>query len=116
MNRAVRPKDFKLDDKPGAEAEGEWIRVYPHFQPSYLAPVDAKPGPHGGADEILCRHLFAPDTVEPDRWGRAAGHEQGAASILLGIAAVESIRRNAAVNVADLVPLRPDATKLSQLM
>jgi len=116
MNRGVRPKDFKLDDKPGAEAEGEWIRVFPHFQPSYLAPVEAQLGPHGGADDILCRHLFAADTVESDQWHRAAGHEQGAASILLGIAAVESIRRNAAVNIAELVSLRPDAKKLSELL
>ena len=116
MNRAVRPKDFRLDEKPGAEAEGEWIRVFPHFQPSRLVPVDAPAGAaHGGADEILCRSFFGPGAAAADPLGRFAGHEQGAASILVGIAGVESIRRNAPVNLLDLVPLRPEATRLSEL-
>ncbi len=116
MNRAVRPGDFTLDRKPGAEAEGEWIRVYPHFQPSYLAPVDTQTGPHGGADAILCRSFFGPAAPAADPLGRFAGHEQGAASILVGIAGVESIKRNLPVDVLDLVPLRPEATKLSELV
>ncbi len=116
MNRAVRPKDFTLDHKPGAEAEGEWIRVYPHFKNSYLAPVEAQHGPHGGADEILCRSFYDPSSPTTDPLARFAGHEQGAASILVGISGVESIRRNQPVNLLDLVPLRPEATKLSELV
>ncbi len=115
MNRGVRPADFVPDQTPGAEAEGESIRVYPHFQPSYPVPMPPATGAHGGADEILSRHLFSPD-APADPWGRAAGHEQGAASILTGIAAVESITRNQPVNLADLVPLRPDARHLSELV
>ncbi|MBS0662853.1 MAG: Gfo/Idh/MocA family oxidoreductase [Verrucomicrobia bacterium] len=114
MNRGVRPRDFKLDDKPGAEAEGERIVVYPHFQPSRVVAVPPAQGAHGGADDILARHFFSTD-APADPWNRTAGHEQGAASILIGIAAVESIRRNQPVNIADLVPLRPDAVHLSQL-
>jgi predicted dehydrogenase len=116
MNRAVRAKDFKLDEKPGAEAEGEWIRVFPHFKPSYLVPVAAQAGAHGGADEILCRSFYAPDATRSDPLGRFAGHEQGAASILVGIAGVQSIQRNQPVNVTDLVPLRPEASRLSELV
>jgi thiamine phosphate synthase YjbQ (UPF0047 family) len=44
------------------------------------------------------------DAPAIDEWGRFAGHEQGAASILVGIAGVESIKRNAPVNLTDLVP------------
>jgi predicted dehydrogenase len=116
MNRAVRPKDFKLDEKPGAEAEGEWIKVFPHFKPSYVVPMPPATGAHGGADEILNRSFYAPDTPATDPWHRFAGHEQGAASILVGIAGVESIKRNVPVNVTDLVPLRPAAKKLSELV
>lgn len=116
MNRAVRPGDFKLDEKPGAEAEGEWIKVYPHFKNSYLVPVEAQHGPHGGADEILCRSFYDPTSPSTDPLGRFAGHEQGAASILVGISGVESIRRNQPVNLLDLVPLRPEATRLSELV
>lgn len=115
MNRAVRPKDFKLDEKPGAEAEGEWIRVFPHFKPSYVVPMPVATGPHGGADEILNRSFYAPDAPAADPWGRFAGHEQGAASILVGIAGVESIKRNQPVNLDDLVPLHLGAIRLSEL-
>lgn len=113
MNRAVRPGEFKVEDH--SEAEGEWIRVFPHFQPSYLVPMPPATGAHGGADEILCRHFFSPDAPAADPWQRFAGHEQGAASILVGIAGVESIQRNQPVNLADLVPLRPEASRLSEL-
>ena len=116
MNRAVRPRDFKLDVKPGAEAEGEWIRVFPHFQNSYLVPMSAQEGPHGGADEILNRSFYAPGTSSTDKWGRFAGQEQGAASILVGIAGVESMKRNLPVKLTDLIPLRPEATRLSELV
>ena len=116
MNRGVRPGEFRLDQKPGAEAEGEWIRVYPHFQHSYLVPVAAQGGAHGGADDILCRSFYAPDAPAADPLGRFAGHEQGAASILVGIAGVESIARNLPVNVLDLAPLRPEATRLGELV
>lgn len=117
MNRAVRPGDFTIEEKPGAEAEGEWIRVFPHFNSSYEVPVpEAKlGGAHGGADQILNAHFYGPPAA-PDTLGRAAGHEQGAASITIGIAAVESIQRNVPVNISDLVSLRPEARHLSELV
>ena len=116
MNRAVSPGDFKIEDKPGAEAEGESIRVFPHFKPSYLVPLPPATGAHGGADDILTHSFFSPDAPATDPWGRFAGHEQGAASILVGIAARDSIRDNRPVTLSDLVPLAPVATKLSQLI
>ncbi|HET7536780.1 MAG TPA: gfo/Idh/MocA family oxidoreductase, partial [Candidatus Didemnitutus sp.] len=78
-------------------------------------PMPAATGAHGGADAILNEQFYSP-TAQPDSLGRAAGHEQGAASILVGIAGVESIKRNQPVNIAELVPLRPDAKKLSELV
>lgn len=116
MNRAVRPKDFRIEEKPGSEAEGEWIKVYPHFKTGYLVPMPPATGAHGGADEILNRSFYAPDAPASDPWGRFAGHEQGAASILIGIAGVESIKHNLPINLTDLVPLRPEAKRLSELV
>jgi predicted dehydrogenase len=117
MNRAVRPKDFKLEIKPGSEPEGEWIKVYPHFQTGYVVPVDVEAGlPHGGADEILNEHFYGNQSAPVDKWGRTAGHEQGAASVLVGVAGVESIKRNQPVNVSDLVTLKPGAMRLSELV
>jgi hypothetical protein len=114
MNRAVSAKDFALDQKSWAEAEGEWIKVYPHFKPSYTVPMPEAKGAHGGADEILARSFYTNSSA--DTWGRFAGHEQGAAAILPGIAGVESIRRNQPVNISDLVSLKPEARRLSELV
>ncbi len=115
LNRGVTSGEFKPEDLPGAEAEGEWIRVYPHFKPSYLVPVPPVSGPHGGADVVLNEQIFSP-SPPPDTWKCTAGHEQGAASILVGIAGVRSIATNAPVNITDLVPLRPEAKRLSELV
>lgn len=115
MNRAVSPKNWKIEEKPGAEAEGEWIRVFPHFKSSYLVEMPEIRAAHGGADIILNEHFYGPP-APPDALGRTAGHEQGAASIAIGIAAVQSIGSNLPVNISDLVTIKPDATKLSQLV
>lgn len=115
MNRAVSPKNWKIEEKPGAEAEGEWIRVFPHFNSSYVVDMPEIRAAHGGADEILNAHFYG-DAHTSDVWGRTAGHEQGAASISIGIAAVQSIQSNLPVNISDVVVLKPDATKLSELI
>ncbi|MFM1851871.1 MAG: putative oxidoreductase YteT precursor [Verrucomicrobiota bacterium] len=115
MNRAVSPGDFAVEAKPGAEAEGESIRVFPHFQPGYDVPLPPATGAHGGADDILTHSFFSPDAPNTDPWGRFAGHEQGAASILVGIAARDSIRGQWPVTLTDLVLFAPGKTRLSEL-
>jgi predicted dehydrogenase len=115
MNRAVSPGEWQIEDKPGAEAEGEWIRVFPHFASSWLVEMPEIRAAHGGADEILNAHFYGPPQPA-DPLGRTAGHEQGAASIAVGIAGMESIRSGLPVNVADVVPLPPQALHLSELV
>ena len=114
MNRAVSPGEWKVEDKPGAEAEGEWIRVFPHFASSYVVPMAEIRAAHGGADAILNAHFYGPPQP-PDALGRTAGHEQGAASIAVGIAGMVSIRGNRPVDVAEIIPLQPRAVRLSEL-
>ena len=114
MNRAVSPGEWQVEDKPGAEAEGEWIRVFPHFASSYLVPMPEIRAAHGGADAILNAHFYGPPQP-PDALGRTAGHEQGAASIAVGIAGMVSIRGNRPVDVAEIIPLQPRAVRLSEL-
>lgn len=114
MNRAVSPGEWAVEDKPGAEAEGEWIRVFPHFASSYLVPMPEIRAAHGGADAILNAHFYGP-SQPPDALGRTAGHEQGAASIAVGIAGMVSIRGNRPVDVAEIIPLQPRAVRLSEL-
>lgn len=56
-------------------------------------------GDHGGADPVMLGYLFAPDSVPPDRYGRASTHKEGAWSILTGIAANRAIATGRKVNV-----------------
>ncbi len=114
MNRAVPGSEFAAEEHGSAEIEGEWITVFPHFKPSHRVDLPPGTGAHGGADAEMNHHLFDP-SAEPDRWHRSAGHEQGAASILVGIAANQSADTGRPVNILDLFPLAPDETKLSHL-
>jgi predicted dehydrogenase len=91
-----------------------YIRVFPHFKSDYLVQVASMPGGHGGADPLLMEQIFS-GSPPPDPYGRSAGAEQGAASVLVGVAGNESIRTNKAVNISDLAPLRPSAKRLSEL-
>lgn len=81
------------------------IRVYPMFGEGY--DVEAPPGAegsHGGADPIMLEHLFAPNPPR-DRFNRAASHIDGAASIMVGIAANRAMELNQPVRIDDLFRL-----------
>ena len=86
-----------------------------HFSAAEEVPIPQAEGGHGGADPLLQEQLFAAHPPE-DVLGRNAGHEQGAASLLIGAAANLSMKSGEAVSVRSLVPLRPDATRLGELI
>jgi predicted dehydrogenase len=90
------------------------LRVMPHFKPGYEVDVPESDGGHGGGDPLIVEQIFSP-TPPPERLGRNAGCEQGAASIMVGIAANESIRTGRPVKIPRLVKLRPHAKRLSLL-
>lgn len=89
--------------------------LHRHFSPPEEIPVVHLPGGHGGADPLLQEQLFAAHPPA-DPLGRGAGHEQGAASLLIGAAANLSMRSGRPVTLSELVPLRPGATRLSELI
>jgi predicted dehydrogenase len=67
-------------------------------------PVPRGDGGHGGGDPLMLEQLFSPDPpADPHK--RAASHIDGAASILVGIAANESLRSGRLVGINDLFPL-----------
>ena len=82
------------------------IRVYPMFGAPYEVDVPSGQGGHGGADPVMLEHLFSP-SPPPDPYHRAASHLDGAASLLMGFAANESIRTGRMVRTRDLFVL-PD--------
>jgi predicted dehydrogenase len=82
------------------------IRVYPMFGLPYDVDIPPGDGGHGGADPILLEHLFSPNPPG-DPFLRAASHIDGAASLLVGIAANESMQTGKMVAIDDLFVL-PD--------
>ena len=96
-------------------AGGATLRVRPHFQEPYAVEVPALSGPHGGSDALLQEQIFSPHPpADPLR--RAAGHEQGAASILVGVAANQSMAVGRPCEIAQLVPLKPGSLRLAELL
>ncbi|MDQ3250437.1 MAG: Gfo/Idh/MocA family oxidoreductase [Chloroflexota bacterium] len=87
-----------------AQFGGEGIRIFPMFGRPYTVEIPAASGGHGGADPVMLEQLFSP-TPPADSYNRTASHIDGAASILMGIAANESMKTGGSVNVDDLLKL-----------
>jgi predicted dehydrogenase len=92
------------------------ITVYPHFRKPYAVEWKdwAVEGSHGGSDTLLGEQIFS-SRAPVDIFFRAAGEEQGAASILVGIAANRAVAEGRPVKVSELVKLNPSATRLRDL-
>lgn len=60
-------------------------------------------GDHGGADPVMLGYLFDAEVVGPDPYKRGSTHEDGAWSILTGIAANESMASGKRVDVDRLL-------------
>jgi predicted dehydrogenase len=80
------------------------MRVFPMFQPGYEIKVPSGKGGHGGADPVMLEQIFSP--APPfDPYQRAASHIDGAASVLVGIAANQAMQTGQMVSIDDLFPL-----------
>jgi predicted dehydrogenase len=80
------------------------MRVFPMFGPAYEVDVPVGQGGHGGADPVMLEQIFSP-TPPPDPYRRAASHIDGAASVLVGIAANQAMRTGQLICIDDLFPL-----------
>jgi predicted dehydrogenase len=80
------------------------LTVHPMFGNTYDVPLPAGDGGHGGADPVMLEQLFSPNPP-PDPYHRAASHIDGAASILVGISANESMKTGKLIQVDDLFTL-----------
>lgn len=101
-------------DEPSIERSARLI-VQKHFSRQYEIPLEKCEGGHGGADPLIQEQMFSacPDV---DALGRNAGHEQGAASLMIGVAANQAIETGFPVELAELFPLSPLAKRLHQLV
>ncbi|MCB0196439.1 MAG: Gfo/Idh/MocA family oxidoreductase [Anaerolineae bacterium] len=82
------------------------MRVFPMFEQGYEVDVPAGDGGHGGADPVMLEQIFSPNPP-PDPFHRAASHIDGAASVLVGIAANQAFRTGQPVHIDDLFSLTP---------
>jgi predicted dehydrogenase len=80
------------------------IRAFPMFGESYDVEVPRGTGGHGGADPVMLEQIFS-DNPPADPFNRAASHIDGAASILVGISANQSIKTGQLINVDELFKL-----------
>jgi predicted dehydrogenase len=80
------------------------MRAYPMFGQAYEVDVPLGAGGHGGADPVMLEQIFATNPPH-DPFQRAASHIDGAASILVGIAANMSMQSRQLVNIPDLFVL-----------
>jgi len=89
--------------------------VHPMFGKAYKVPIPTAKGGHGGSDPLLAEQIFSPKPPK-EKWGRNAGHEQGAASILIGIAANQCFEKHKPVSIAKLCPQLGNKKHLSELI
>ena len=95
------------------QAGGVSTRVIPLRGEAYEVQPWTGVGDHGGGDKLMLDDILLPEPVA-DKYLRAADERAGACSILVGIAANESIRGGRNVKIAELVPdlRRPDYTPM----
>lgn len=90
------------------------LRVQRHFEKPNEIDIAKLPGGHGGGDALLQRQMFSV-TPPADSFHRSAGHEQGAASLLIGVAAIQSLQTGERVILDELTPLGPRKRHLHEL-
>lgn len=78
------------------------IRLFPMFGVPRRVDFAEGAGGHGGGDPVMLEQIFAPDPPD-DPFHRKATHIDGAASILLGIAANQSIATGTLIRTSDLL-------------
>ena len=96
--------------QPWPMEEYDEIRVTDNFGYTQLIQVPHGGGGHGGGDTRLKDKIFLnPDL--PDPYHQSAGSRDGAMSILIGVAALKSVKEGRNVKIADLTSLTPAAVR-----
>lgn len=97
-------ESLQTDADAVAKFGGKHIRVFPMFGRPYEVEIPEGIGGHGGGDAVMLEQIFA-EQPPHDPFARAASHVDGAASIMLGVAANQSIASGELVRVRDLIQL-----------
>lgn len=108
----IIPGSKEIPIEPG---KGFSLRLQKLFSSPVDIPIPNAEGGHGGGDPLIQEQIFSP-TPPSDSLKRNAGHEQGAASLLVGVAANQSIASGCPVRLDDLLTLNPRAKCLGELI
>jgi predicted dehydrogenase len=90
----------QYERQPWETPDYDEIWLMRNFGPVERIKVPHEPGGHFGGDPVLHRMLFKPGMEDP--LGQRAGSRAGAMAVLCGVAAVESLRRDRPVTIAEL--------------
>ncbi len=86
------------------------LRVTDNFGKTELIQIPHGGGGHGGGDIRLKDHIFRGQDT-PDPYRQMAGTRDGAMSILIGVAARESVKTSEPVRIESLTSLKPRAIR-----
>lgn len=96
--------------QPWDSEDYDELRLTKNFGETELIKIPHAGGGHGGGDTRLKDKIFLnPDMEDPYR--QSAGTRDGAMSILVGIAARNSIETGKSVNIGELTDLQPKAVR-----
>ena len=96
--------------QPWETEDYDEIRLTINFGETELIKIPHGGGGHGGGDTRLKDKIFKNPTME-DPYRQSAGTREGAMSILVGIAARNSIEQKKPVKIGDLTSLKPQAVR-----
>jgi len=88
--------------------------LHPMFGKAQIIDIPKAEGSHGGGDPLIQEQMFSSNPPE-ELHARNAGHGQGAASALIGIAANQSFKTGLPVQISDICPQLGDAKILTDL-
>jgi len=96
------------ESQPWQEEPFDEIHVTQNFGKREIIRIPNNEAGHGGGDVRLRKQVFVPGE---DPYRQAAGSRDGAMSILVGIAARNSIDTGKPVKIADLTSLKPQPAR-----
>jgi predicted dehydrogenase len=98
------------ENQPWEEDHFDEIHITSNFGKREVIRINNAESGHGGGDTRLQKMIFSPDGK--DEFNQNAGVRDGAMSILVGIAAYNSIDTGKPVKIADLTSLKPKKVRI----
>ncbi len=105
-----RLESWIQERQPWPKEPFDTIRITDNFGQTEIIEIPHGDGGHGGGDTRLKDRIFR-DENAPDPYRQAAGSRDGAMSVLIGVAARESVKTGEPVRIESLTSLKPRAIR-----